>query len=388
MTGIAFTARNVSLAWLLDGIAAPQDARGAPTIASVQVADLTLDSREVRPGPCFARSRAAGATASNSRPKRPHAARARCCGRARGSHAAGAARRRVRGAGRGSLAFARGRIADRFFQWPSPHLPIAGVTGTNGKTTCAWLLAQDSSACRPPRGLHRHARLRASRARCERRRTPRPTPSTRAAAARGAARAGRARRWHGGLLARARPGARATACASARPRSPTSPAITSTTTARCRLRRGQGAAVRLARTCGTRHQHRRPLRPRARRAAPPAARRSTRAYGSAAAGAAGSRASLHARDVRRRPGRARRCDDRRSFGALALHRLVGDFNADNLLVVLAVLLACGVPLDDAAARSASAAPPPGAWRRRGGGGGKPLAVDRLRPHARCARPRR
>ena len=35
-----------------------------------------------------------------------------------------------------------GRIADRFFGWPSQHLRITGITGTNGKTTCAFLLAQ------------------------------------------------------------------------------------------------------------------------------------------------------------------------------------------------------------------------------------------------------
>lgn len=35
-----------------------------------------------------------------------------------------------------------GRIADRFFEAPSSRLRIAGVTGTNGKTTSCWLLAQ------------------------------------------------------------------------------------------------------------------------------------------------------------------------------------------------------------------------------------------------------
>jgi UDP-N-acetylmuramoyl-L-alanyl-D-glutamate--2,6-diaminopimelate ligase len=35
-----------------------------------------------------------------------------------------------------------GRIADRFFNWPSSHLRITAITGTNGKTTCAYLLAQ------------------------------------------------------------------------------------------------------------------------------------------------------------------------------------------------------------------------------------------------------
>ncbi len=34
-----------------------------------------------------------------------------------------------------------GAIADRFYDSPSSALTVAGVTGTNGKTTCAWLLA-------------------------------------------------------------------------------------------------------------------------------------------------------------------------------------------------------------------------------------------------------
>ncbi|MGC8519307.1 MAG: UDP-N-acetylmuramoyl-L-alanyl-D-glutamate--2,6-diaminopimelate ligase [Steroidobacteraceae bacterium] len=35
-----------------------------------------------------------------------------------------------------------GLIADRFFGEPSRALGIGGITGTNGKTTCAWLLSQ------------------------------------------------------------------------------------------------------------------------------------------------------------------------------------------------------------------------------------------------------
>src|ERR1700728_353289 len=35
-----------------------------------------------------------------------------------------------------------GFIADRFFDAPSASMTLAGITGTNGKTTCAWLLAQ------------------------------------------------------------------------------------------------------------------------------------------------------------------------------------------------------------------------------------------------------
>jgi UDP-N-acetylmuramoyl-L-alanyl-D-glutamate--2,6-diaminopimelate ligase len=41
-------------------------------------------------------------------------------------------------------------IADRFFGSPSRQLDVIGVTGTNGKTTCAWLLAQALTACDLP----------------------------------------------------------------------------------------------------------------------------------------------------------------------------------------------------------------------------------------------
>ena len=41
-------------------------------------------------------------------------------------------------------------IADRFFGAPSQALTLAGITGTNGKTTCAWLLAQALQYCGRP----------------------------------------------------------------------------------------------------------------------------------------------------------------------------------------------------------------------------------------------
>ena len=40
-----------------------------------------------------------------------------------------------------------GTIASRFFDDPSASLSVAGITGTNGKTTCAWLLSQALSRC-------------------------------------------------------------------------------------------------------------------------------------------------------------------------------------------------------------------------------------------------
>jgi len=48
------------------------------------------------------------------------------------------------------LAHRAGIIADRFFGRPSHALTVAGITGTNGKTTCAWLLAQALNNCRRP----------------------------------------------------------------------------------------------------------------------------------------------------------------------------------------------------------------------------------------------
>jgi UDP-N-acetylmuramoyl-L-alanyl-D-glutamate--2,6-diaminopimelate ligase len=43
-----------------------------------------------------------------------------------------------------------GTIADRFFGAPSAAVTVVGITGTNGKTTCAWLLAQALQYCSRP----------------------------------------------------------------------------------------------------------------------------------------------------------------------------------------------------------------------------------------------
>jgi UDP-N-acetylmuramoyl-L-alanyl-D-glutamate--2,6-diaminopimelate ligase len=126
---------STSLMWLLDGIAA------VPANES-RVEDLTLDSREVRAGSLFfalrgrsvhglefaAEAAARGASAvlwepgpGVSPPQLPPG---------------------VFAAAIPGLAALVGRIADRFFNWPSSQLRITGITGTNGKTTCAYLLAQ------------------------------------------------------------------------------------------------------------------------------------------------------------------------------------------------------------------------------------------------------
>ncbi len=107
----------------------------------VEVADLTLDSRQVRSGAAFLA----------------------CRGRHR--HGLDFARAAVEAGARAvlwepapgvnapqfppsvlvvavpELSAQAGYIADRFFGAPSARLAVTGITGTNGKTTCAWLLA-------------------------------------------------------------------------------------------------------------------------------------------------------------------------------------------------------------------------------------------------------
>lgn len=126
---------NVSLLWLLDGIAP------VPPCAAV-VTDLTLDSREARAGSLFfalpgrkshglnfaAEAAARGASVVLWQPaddvESPELPAS------------------VLAAPVPGLAKLVGRIADRFFGWPSSQLRVVGITGTNGKTTCAYLLTQ------------------------------------------------------------------------------------------------------------------------------------------------------------------------------------------------------------------------------------------------------
>jgi UDP-N-acetylmuramoyl-L-alanyl-D-glutamate--2,6-diaminopimelate ligase len=129
---------STALNWLLDGIAK------IPT-SDARVSDLTLDSRQARGGSLFfalpglkehglkfapdAAARGASVVLWDS-------------GGAVGGDMAAALPPTVFAAPVPNLKSLVGRIADRFFNWPSSQLRIAGITGTNGKTTCAYLLAQ------------------------------------------------------------------------------------------------------------------------------------------------------------------------------------------------------------------------------------------------------
>ncbi len=126
---------SVSLTWLLDGICAvPKN--------DTNVLDITLDSREVRRGGLFLALRGG----------RSHGLDFAADAAARGASAvlwepgpgiaAPVLPPAVFAAPVADLGNLVGRIADRFFGRPSSQLHIVGLTGTNGKTTCAYLIAQ------------------------------------------------------------------------------------------------------------------------------------------------------------------------------------------------------------------------------------------------------
>jgi UDP-N-acetylmuramoyl-L-alanyl-D-glutamate--2,6-diaminopimelate ligase len=124
--------------------------------AGVMVSDITLDSRTAAPGALFLACR--GRAHHGLRFAREAVARgARAvlyeADDAAAAPAAGEPPRLPAGifvAAVPKLSARAGIIADRFFGSPSQQLTVAGITGTNGKTTCAWLLAQALPLCARP----------------------------------------------------------------------------------------------------------------------------------------------------------------------------------------------------------------------------------------------
>lgn len=114
------------------------------TAPPVPVADITIDSREIRPGSVFIAT--AGAT-HHGIDFLQQAADA-------GAVACVYDSTTVKDVPGGldiplipvaSLAGHLGSLANRYFGSPSEHLAVVGVTGTNGKSTVAWMLAQSLS---------------------------------------------------------------------------------------------------------------------------------------------------------------------------------------------------------------------------------------------------
>ena len=167
MTGLGTTARSPAptLRRLLAGIVeVPED---------IAVSDVTLDSREVTPGSLFlaCRGHDAGrgsgarhgiefAAQASERGARAVLYETPVAGETRALEAAARLLQRVRqraGQDEEQLVVAvpdlrshLGVIADRFFGSPSQVMHVVGVTGTNGKTTCAWLIAQALTLCGRP----------------------------------------------------------------------------------------------------------------------------------------------------------------------------------------------------------------------------------------------
>ena len=136
----AATARTRALAELTAGV--------LQVPAGIEITDVTLDSRAVRPGALFLACR--GLTrhgVSFAREAAAQGARAILFDDDVPAPEVGAA---VFVAGVPRLGTHLGTIADRFFDAPSQSLAVTGVTGTNGKTTCAYLLAQAFTLCGRP----------------------------------------------------------------------------------------------------------------------------------------------------------------------------------------------------------------------------------------------
>ena len=154
-------------------------------------------------------------------------------------------------------------IADRFFGAPSARLAVAGITGTNGKTTCAYLLAQALERCGRPAaymgtiGTGRPRQPGRERAHHRRR-------HHRAAHAGQPARRRRHQRGDGSFLARARPGARGRGAVPHRRVHQSHARSSRLSRHHGELRRRQGPAVHARRPRVARDQRRRRVRPPAR----------------------------------------------------------------------------------------------------------------------------
>ena len=111
-----------------------------------QVADLTLDSRSVGPGAAFLACRGRTRHGLEFAPAAVAAGARAVLWEPAPGVSAPLFSVPVLVVAVPELSAQAGFIADRFFGAPSAQMMVVGVTGTNGKTTCAWLLAAALSA--------------------------------------------------------------------------------------------------------------------------------------------------------------------------------------------------------------------------------------------------
>jgi UDP-N-acetylmuramoyl-L-alanyl-D-glutamate--2,6-diaminopimelate ligase len=116
--------------------------------AEISVSDLTLDSRTAAPGGLFLACRGRAHHGLAYAPEAiARGARVVLYETPDGTVAEPALPAGVFARAVPHLSRVAGTIAARFFDAPSQALTIAGITGTNGKTTCAYLLAEALGMC-------------------------------------------------------------------------------------------------------------------------------------------------------------------------------------------------------------------------------------------------
>ncbi len=112
--------------------------------------NLTLDSRQVKPGSAFLACRGARHHGLDFARDVERCGAAAIVWEPDGVHQPPAMDPDIVLAAVPELSRQASLLADRFFSCPSRQLDVVGVTGTNGKTTCAWLLAQALTSCGEP----------------------------------------------------------------------------------------------------------------------------------------------------------------------------------------------------------------------------------------------
>lgn len=130
-----------TLRGLLHGFIDPQSFPGS--LDECRVTGIAIDSRRVVPGALFM---AVPGVAADGRDHAEDALGAGACAVLYEARNAPRNCQRLEADGRafgiGGLRRLVGPVASRFHGDPSMRLSITGITGTNGKTTCAWLMAQ------------------------------------------------------------------------------------------------------------------------------------------------------------------------------------------------------------------------------------------------------
>ena len=130
-----------SLAQITAGLATPP--------AHLMVSDVTLDSRAATPGALFLACRGHKSHGLQFAGQAIERGATAVLFETEGADAVGLPKSdsRVFFGSVPQLSRHVGTIADRFFGSPSQSMSIAGITGTNGKTTCAFVLAQALTLC-------------------------------------------------------------------------------------------------------------------------------------------------------------------------------------------------------------------------------------------------